>query len=183
MAVHDGNGWVECRCGRRHWGRHGAAGLLLLTGSVPSGSDSHPADQEPGPAGESGLRVLLQLRAGWVHQGGSWALPGGARDSHEDAVTAALREAAEEVGSRAEDLTVLVEHRGLDHGDWGYTYVVAHTDRPGHVHRSSAESEELRWVELPQVATYDLHPALQVAWPGLARAAVRAIRFTAGPRR
>ncbi|MFZ9954411.1 MAG: NUDIX domain-containing protein, partial [Ilumatobacteraceae bacterium] len=39
-----------------------------------------------------------QLRAAWTHGGGTWALPGGARDSHEDVITAALREAAEEVG-------------------------------------------------------------------------------------
>ncbi len=39
---------------------------------------------------------MLQHRAAWTHEGGTWALPGGARDSHEDAVAAALREAVEE---------------------------------------------------------------------------------------
>ena len=28
MADRDGNGWVRCALGHRHWGRHGAAGLL-----------------------------------------------------------------------------------------------------------------------------------------------------------
>ncbi len=32
MASGDGNGWVACRCGQRHWGLHGAAGLLLALG-------------------------------------------------------------------------------------------------------------------------------------------------------
>ena len=61
MAARDGDGWIECRCGSRHWGIHGAAGLLL----VRSG------------------KILLQLRAPWVHNGGTWGIPGGARDSHE----------------------------------------------------------------------------------------------------
>ncbi|UFU07503.1 NUDIX domain-containing protein [Ruania halotolerans] len=35
-------GWVECRCGSRHWGRNGAAGLLILRpGAGPS---AHPHD-------------------------------------------------------------------------------------------------------------------------------------------
>ena len=88
MARGDGNGWVRCRCGQRHWGLHGAAGLVLL--------------RREGPVAE----VLLQLRAGWTHQGGSWALPGGARDSHEDVVTAALREASEEIGLDEADVEV-----------------------------------------------------------------------------
>ncbi|WP_345409468.1 NUDIX domain-containing protein [Nonomuraea salmonea] len=40
--------------------------------------------------------VLLQKRSLRCHHGGTWGLPGGARDSHEDAVTSALREAHEE---------------------------------------------------------------------------------------
>ncbi|NCY10264.1 MAG: NUDIX domain-containing protein, partial [Actinobacteria bacterium] len=80
MAHRDGDGFIRCQCGHSHWGVHGAAGLLLVRTDLARPS------------------VLLQLRAGWTHGGGTWALPGGARDSHEDVVTAALREAAEEVG-------------------------------------------------------------------------------------
>jgi hypothetical protein len=32
-ATSSGDGWVSCRCGERHWGTHGAAGLLLACGS------------------------------------------------------------------------------------------------------------------------------------------------------
>ena len=67
-----------CSCGYKHWGLHGAAGLLLVR------------------LDKSEPHVLLQLRAAWTHGGGTWALPGGALDSHEDSVTAAGREAAEE---------------------------------------------------------------------------------------
>jgi len=80
MARRDGDGFVRCKCGSAHWGLHGAAGLLIVRVDL----------DEPS--------VLLQLRAEWTHGGGTWALPGGARDSHEDPQTAALREAEEEVG-------------------------------------------------------------------------------------
>ena len=53
MAARDGDGFVMCGCGRPHWGRFGAAGLLLIR---PNATDP---------------TVLLQLRAGWTHDGGS----------------------------------------------------------------------------------------------------------------
>jgi len=157
VAVHDGNGWVTCRCGRRHWGRFGAAGLLLLD---PDGMDRPP-------------RALLQLRADWVHQGGTWGLPGGARDSHEDTVAAALREAWEEAGTRAEDVAVLGQVGGVDHGDWSYAYVVARTVRPVRARVMTPESTELRWIGLDEVPALALHPAFAAAWPGLDLAARR----------
>ena len=40
----------------------------------------------------------MQHRASWTNEGDSWGVPGGARDSHEDASAAALREAHEEAG-------------------------------------------------------------------------------------
>ena len=42
-------------------------------------------------AGADGeVSVLLQLRSGWGHHGGTWGLPGGAMDSHESPEAAAL---------------------------------------------------------------------------------------------
>jgi 8-oxo-dGTP diphosphatase len=151
VAEHDGNGWVHCSCGQRHWGLHGAAGLLLLRHSpAPRGTD-----------------VLLQLRAGWTHEGGSWGLPGGARDSHEDVVSAALREAWEEAGVPADGVTVLGARPGVDHGDWRYTYVVALATTSVTVSARTDESDELRWVGLDDVAALPLHPALARAWSAL----------------
>ena len=74
---------------QHYWGRHGAAGLLL---------------RAPRPDGTPA--VLLQHRAPWSHQGGTWGLPGGARDSHETAEQAAVREAHEEAGLPGEQLSV-----------------------------------------------------------------------------
>ncbi|EUA22849.1 NUDIX domain protein [Mycobacterium xenopi 3993] len=50
--------------------------------------------------------VLLQHRAWWSHQGGTWGLPGGARDSHETPEQTAVREACEEAGLPTERLAV-----------------------------------------------------------------------------
>jgi 8-oxo-dGTP diphosphatase len=154
VARGDGNGWVRCRCGQRHWGLNGAAGLLLLRGA----------------AGVAEAQVLMQLRAGWTHQGGSWGLLGGARDSHEGVVAAALREAAEEGGVSASSVRVVGHRVGVDHVDWSYTYVLGLADVGLHPRVLTAETDELRWVAVPQVQALLLHPALGEAWPRLAEA-------------
>lgn len=146
MAFRDGDGWVLCtRCEARHWGIHGAAGLLLVR------TDIAPA------------RVLLQLRAAWVHGGGTWALPGGAKDSHEDSVAAATREALEEAGIDPSYLEV--KHVFADdHGNWHYDTVIAHTEVDIGAFEANAESEDLHWVEIDRVREYDLHPGLRQSW-------------------
>ena len=142
----DGNGWAQCARGHRHWGRHGAAGLLL-----------HSVDDQ------GAVRVLLQHRAAWSHHGGTWGLPGGARDSHEDAVAAALREAAEETGlepRRIRDRHVFVD----DHGGWSYTTVYADIPRPVPT-RANDESLALDWVPVGDVTDRALHPGFASTWP------------------
>jgi septum formation protein len=147
---------VDCSCGQRHWGRYGAAGLLLLW---------RPAS---GPA-----EVLLQHRAAWTHQGGTWALPGGARSHDETPEQAATREAHEEAG--LDPLSVTTgELVVVDHGPWSYTYVIAAVgDRPDLV-PSDQETEALAWVAIDQVTAYPLHPLFAQAWPDLLTHAVGA---------
>jgi 8-oxo-dGTP pyrophosphatase MutT (NUDIX family) len=149
MARRDGDGFVRCTCGESHWGLHGAAGLLVVRTDV----------DEPS--------VLLQRRAEWTHGGGTWALPGGARDSHEDFVTAALREAEEEVGadhSRLDVRTVFAD----DHGNWRYDTVIAFAHDDAGVFAANYETSGLEWVALPLVDTYDLHPGLAAHWTAIA---------------
>ena len=142
----DGNGWVECSCGHRHWGRHGAAGLLV---------------RRPGARGPE---ILLQLRAGWTHQGGTWGLPGGARDSHETAAEAARREAREETRVDPSGLVEVGQHVD-DHGSWSYTYVLV-TAPPGTTAAAAnPESDAVEWVDLDVVHERDLHPSLARTWP------------------
>lgn len=140
--------------GAHYWGRHGAAGLLLRA-LRPDGS----------PA------VLLQHRAPWSHQGGTWGLPGGARDSHETPEQAAVREAHEEAGLPAEALTVRIsvvtaEVSGSGGASWTYTTVIADassllTTVP------NRESSELRWVAEDDVIELPLHPGFAASWPQL----------------
>ena len=142
-----GDGWAFCARGHRHWGVHGAAGLLLRA------------------PGDLGVRhVLLQHRAAWSHEGGTWALPGGARRHDESPEQAALREAGEEVVINLAGLRVLARHVE-DHGGWSYVTVVADCPQMRPAAPGNGESLEVRWVPEPDVQRLPLHPAFAAAWP------------------
>jgi 8-oxo-dGTP diphosphatase len=107
----------------------------------------------------------MQQRAASSHEGGTWGIPGGARDSHETPVQAALREAAEEAGVVADD----VEVTGLwhdDHDGWEYTTVVANVVRRMNI-VAGAESAKLRWTPVGEIDGLVLHPGFAAAWPKL----------------
>ncbi|TDD50830.1 NUDIX domain-containing protein [Nonomuraea terrae] len=146
MAVQDGDGWTECAQGHRHWGIHGASGLLLV---------HHDEVGMP--------YVLMQKRSWWSHHGGTWGLPGGARDSHEDAVAGALREAREEATLGGDGFRV----RGVyldDHGGWAFETVIAESDELLAAAPANSESTEMRWLPLPEVAERRLHPGFAASW-------------------
>jgi 8-oxo-dGTP diphosphatase len=137
------SGFARCSEGHHHWGHRGAAGLLLARAGA----------------------VLLQLRAGWAHHGGTWSLPGGARERGETAVETALREATEELGlDRA-----VVDVRGswlASCGGWTYETVLA-VPSPADVEiglRDLAESAAHAWVDVDEVTRRRLHPAFREAW-------------------
>jgi 8-oxo-dGTP pyrophosphatase MutT (NUDIX family) len=142
--VASGNGWVRCALGHRHWGLFGAAGLLLTDGT----------------------RVLLQHRAPWTHEGGSWAVPGGARDSHESPLAGALREATEETDLDPGSVVALADWVD-EHGGWSYTTIVARTTSPAAISHTSAESTEVRWWPIDTVTALALHHGFAAAWPEL----------------
>lgn len=150
----DGDGWVVSDSGAHYWGRYGAAGLLV---------------RAPRPDGTPA--VLLQHRAVWSHQGGTWGLPGGARDSHETPEETAVREAHEEAGLRGELLTVrstvlTAQVTGLGGAHWTYTTVVADAAEPLHT-VPNRESAEMRWVAEEEVAELPLHPGFAASWQRL----------------
>lgn len=141
MAARDGDGWVECACSSRHWGLHGAAGLLLIRKE----------------------EVLLQLRAPWVHNGGTWGIPGGARDSHESWTEAAIREAVEEIGITPGSLTLIRDYID-DHSSWSYVTVIAQAFddlTPGELNH---ETMEVRWVTMDEVESLPLHQSFAKSW-------------------
>ncbi|MBU4214901.1 MAG: NUDIX domain-containing protein [Actinobacteria bacterium] len=156
-APRPGDGWVECGCGRRHWGLVGAAGLLLARRD-DAGTITH---------------VLLQHRALWSDQGGTWGVPGGAREPGETAVQGALREAAEEAGVDPGDVEV-VDESVLTHPDWSYTTVIGFERAPVAPRATDAESLEVAWVPVDEVPGLPLLPAFAQAWPMLLTRAVAA---------
>ncbi|HJQ48624.1 MAG TPA: NUDIX domain-containing protein [Amycolatopsis sp.] len=145
FAREDGDGFVHCLGGHRHWGLFGAAGLLLT-------------DPQRG--------VLLQRRAWWTHQGGTWALPGGAMRSTETPWEAATREAEEETAIPAASVRPIASSVA-DHGGWSYTTVLATVRHEVTERVTNAESEELRWVRPDEVEHFALHKDFAKAWPSL----------------
>jgi len=108
--------------------------------------------------------VLLQHRSPTSHNGDTWGLPGGARDSHETAISAALREAHEEAGVEIGMVQVLSVEKD-DHGTWAYDTVIA-LALPGiTAYAANHESLEVRWVRFEDVPELDLHPSFAKAWP------------------
>ncbi|MDQ1671259.1 MAG: 8-oxo-dGTP diphosphatase [Actinomycetota bacterium] len=145
----DGDGWVECSLGHRHWGRFGAAGLLAHR-ARPDGS----------------AEVLLQHRAEWSHHGGTWGLLGGARASHESPLAGALREAAEEGGVDPTHVHPDGQYDD-DHGGWAYVTIIAravdHLDpRP-----TGGESIDVVWWPVDRLGDLQLHPGFAESWPVL----------------
>jgi 8-oxo-dGTP pyrophosphatase MutT (NUDIX family) len=137
------DGWTTCALGHRHWGRAGAAGLLLHR------------------EGAVGPEVLLQHRAEWSHHGGTWGTPGGALHADEDAATGALREVCEELGLVPDDV-VLGAHSVDDHGGWSYTTVLATPARAIEAAdlRLDGESTAVAWIALAVLDDMALHPGL-----------------------
>jgi 8-oxo-dGTP diphosphatase len=144
MTARDGDGWVECACGNKHWGLNGAAGILIIRGH----------------------EILLQHRAPWVHNGDTWGIPGGARDSHETTIEGAFREAIEETGIDTELLTVLHTFTD-DHGQWKYETVIVRASDGLVAHEVNDESHEVRWVDIEKVEELPLHPSFGKSWPAL----------------
>jgi 8-oxo-dGTP diphosphatase len=140
-----GDAWAVGPDGTKAWGRFGAAGLLVDDGAG---------------------RVLLQHRVEWSHHGGTWGIPGGARHQGEAAVTAALRESAEEAG--VPDDAIALRHTALlDLGFWTYTTVVGRASRPFEPVIADRESLALSWIPIDQVDDLPLHPGFGRSWPAL----------------
>ena len=145
--------WFSCDgFGVRHWGRYGAAGLLLV--AVDAGVP----------------HVLLDRRAAWVHQGGTVGVPGGAIHEGETVLEAALREATEEAHG-LDDLSpdVVGSHSQVCEvcERWTYTTVVASVPAVLPVAPRSLESAGYEWVAVDGVESLPLHPGLRRAWPSL----------------
>ncbi|GIH24915.1 NTP pyrophosphohydrolase [Acrocarpospora phusangensis] len=125
---------------------HGASGLLAVHHTL------------------EGPYVLMQKRSWWSHHGGTWGLPGGARDSHEDAIASALREAREEAALAGDLLRVLGVYAD-DHGGWSFHTVIAEAAELLSAVPANAESAAMRWVPADRIDRKKLHPGFAETWP------------------
>ncbi|WP_314686165.1 Maf family protein [uncultured Bifidobacterium sp.] len=150
-----GDGWVDCACGRRHWGLHGAAGVLLARRDPTGGRVTH---------------VVMQHRALWSAEGGTWGVPGGAIADGESPVQGALRESLEEASIPPQDIDVVGSWRE-EHGSWAYTTVFAFEREGRRVEPRAGDDEsmEIAWVPVNEVASLRLLTALRVDWPRFRR--------------
>ncbi|MBT1161446.1 MULTISPECIES: Maf family protein [Bifidobacterium] len=146
-----GDGWVDCMCGRRHWGLNGASGVLLARRDAVTGAVTH---------------VVMQHRAVWSAEGGTWGIPGGATADGESPIEGALRESYEEANITPEDIEVVGSWRE-DHGNWAYTTVFAF-EKPGHtveLRANDDESMEIEWIPIDEVPNRKLLTAMKTDWP------------------
>ena len=146
-----GDGWVDCAYGRKHWGTNGAAGVLLARRDPQTGKVTD---------------VVMQHRAVWSAEGGTWGIPGGAIADGESPIEGALRESYEEANITPADIEVVGSYCE-DHGPWSYTTVFAF-EKPGHeVHprANDDESVEIEWVPIDEVPNLKLLTALRADWP------------------
>lgn len=145
-----GDGWIDCACGKRHWGLNGASGVLLARRNPQTGKVTD---------------IVLQHRSAWSAEGGTWGTPGGASADGENALEGALRESFEEANINPEDIEIVGSYKE-DHGPWSYTTVLAF-EKPGHSVSPKAnddESTEVQWVPFEKVPSYHLMSSFGADW-------------------
>jgi len=141
-----GDGFITLADGTLRWGRFGAAGVLVQCAG-DEGDDSSPW-------------YFLARRSEWCHQGGCWAIPGGALNQGESPVEGALREFAEEVGPVLHESGFrVVDVHEDDHGGWSYwTVVVEVAERFALSAPLNWETAETGWFEHQRVGELELLP-------------------------
>jgi len=133
-----GDGFVTLADGTHRWGRFGAAGVLARW------------------AGADGTyEYFLARRSEFCHQGGTWAVPGGALHHGEAPLAGALREFAEEVGVELSEFAVVAVHED-DHGGWSYWTVVVEVAQPFTTAVVNWETAETAWIAAHRLAGLDL---------------------------
>ena len=151
-------GYFHTSDGKKLWGWYGAAGTLIRHTDPQTGEK----------------RYLLQKRAPWVQDGGTYSIPGGAIDHvggvAETPIQAANREAEEELGRKLPEGTTHAETRTKTFGEgknaWSYHTVVM--DSPtmfnpegqgvAGVHDTRNESRGYVWAAPREMADLPLHP-------------------------
>ena len=134
-----GDGFITLADGTARWGRFGAAGVLVRHGE----------------------HVFVAQRSLHCHNGGTWAIPGGALDLDETPLEGALREFSEEIGVELDAYEVVEVHED-DHGGWSYWTIVVEVHEPFEAPEALHwETSATAWVRLDDLADYELFPAFR----------------------
>lgn len=142
--------WHECDQGHHHWGTEGAVGALIR----------HTDDKGT-------TKYLLQHRAPWVQEGGTWGIPAGALHKDEDPIAGAKRESAEELGSLPE-LHHVHTHTD-DHGGWAFHTHVFDTPHQWEPSPTDNETGEggFKWATSEEMKSLPLHSGFAASFPHL----------------
>jgi 8-oxo-dGTP diphosphatase len=134
-----GDGFLTLADGSVRWGLFGAAGVLVRAGE----------------------RVFVAQRSLHCHNGGTWAIPGGALDLDESPLEGALREFAEEIGVVLDAFEVTEIHED-DHGGWSYwTIVLDVPDAFAPPEQLHWETAATAWVTVDELVELELFPAFR----------------------
>lgn len=144
-----GDGFLRCSDGHIRWGLYGAAGVVFMHRS-PDG----------------GLRVMLQKRSAFSHEGGTWSCAGGALDLGETPLEGALREATEEVGAIPTDHVLRGTWVFEPCPEWHYTTVVVEVNET-FGDSINFETDAVGWFTPEQVDALAMHAGFAAAWPHL----------------
>lgn len=120
-----------------YWGKAGA-GIIIMS--------------------EKTGRIMLGLR-GKAQQSGTWSYPGGAIDEDEDALKAAVREAEEEVGLKAQYIKRKEKLFVFKDGEFTYTTFLF-TVNDEFRGKEDRETPKIRWFALWSLPT-PLHPGFK----------------------
>lgn len=144
-----GDQWIDCTCGHKHWGINGAAGMLIARRDT-NGNISD---------------ILLQRRAEWTAEGGTWGIPGGALATGENAFEGAMRESLEEANITANDIYIVGSYVE-DHGKWSYTTVFAFEKQDHQLDPKANDDESLsiEWVPFEKVKELPLLSYFKNDW-------------------
>ena len=149
-----GDGFVTLADGTLRWGRFGAAGVLVRCAGGDGGDGTD----------QGSWWYFLARRSEWCHQGGCWAIPGGALHKGEPPVEGALREFAEEVGAvLGEGEFRVVDVHEDDHGGWSYWTIIVEVSERFALPAAELnwETAEAGWIPHHRLGELELHTAFR----------------------
>jgi 8-oxo-dGTP pyrophosphatase MutT (NUDIX family) len=136
---------VHCQYGKGHWGKFGAAGVLI----------------------ECDGYVLVTQRSMSLYNGrAKWSIPGGARNARwEDPINGAMRELLEETsGLDIWDLHVIGYDTVECDCGWTYTTYRLQASRLHDVYVNDYETRRIAWAPISMVENMDLLPSFARYW-------------------